>query len=197
MGKGMGGVYPMDLNGFDLLLGGKYCSHCCLVYFLLPYHISHILLMFFCHIVTMTLKVVWLLSWFCLQLIKTQFLAIDSNLEPIYGTPSSEKNPGGESSSAVSTETVTLLTSWKWKAATTARMIREWEKIARKTNTLINVSEALEEAGDMSDEEEVQVVLLSPDNPEVGDTDSELGNELDLVEQSIEQKFLERLKYKL
>lgn len=76
-------------------------------------------------------------------------------------------------------------------------MIREWEKIARKTNTLINVSEALEEAGDMSDEEEVQVVLLSPDNPEVGDTDSELGNELDLVEQSIEQKFLERLKYKL
>ena len=76
-------------------------------------------------------------------------------------------------------------------------MIREWEKIARKTNTLINVSEALEEAGDMSDEEEVQVVLLSPDNPEVGDTDSELGNELDLVEQSIEQKLLERLKYKL
>ena len=76
-------------------------------------------------------------------------------------------------------------------------MIREWEKIARKTNKLINVSEALEEAGDMSDEEEVQVVLLSPDNPEVGDTDSELGNELDLVEQSIEQKFLERLKYKL
>lgn len=59
------------------------------------------------------------------------------------------------------------------------------------------MSEALEEAADMSDEEEVQVVLLSPDNPEVGDTDSELGNELDLVEQSIEQKFLERLKYKL
>ena len=55
----------------------------------------------------------------------------------------------------------------------------------------------MEEAADMSDEEEVQVVLLSPDNPEVGDTDSELGNELDLVEQSIEQKFLERLKYKL
>ena len=59
------------------------------------------------------------------------------------------------------------------------------------------MSEALEEAADMSDEEEVQVVLSSPDNPEVGDTDSELGNELDLVEQSIEQKFLERLKYKL
>ena len=59
------------------------------------------------------------------------------------------------------------------------------------------MSEALEEAADMSDEEEVQVVLLSPDNPEVGDTNSELGNELDLVEQSIEQKFLERLKYKL
>lgn len=67
----------------------------------------------------------------------------------------------------------------------------------KNKHKLINVSEALEEAGDMSDEEEVQVVLLSPDNPEVGDTDSELGNELDLVEQSIEQKFLERLKYKL
>ena len=67
----------------------------------------------------------------------------------------------------------------------------------KNKHKLINVSEALEEAADMSDEEEVQVVLLSPDNPEVGDTDSELGNELDLVEQSIEQKFLERLKYKL
>ena len=126
-GKGYGGSIS---NGFE-------CHHCywvvntvhivcCLVYFLLPYHISY--WCFFCHIVTMTLKVVWLLSWFCLQLIKTQFLAIDSNWEPIYGTPSSEKNPGGESSSAVSTETVTLLTSWKWKAATTARMIREWKK---------------------------------------------------------------------
>lgn len=51
----------------------------------------------------------------------------------------------------------------------------------------INLSEALEEALDMSDEEEVQIVLLPADNSEDGDTDTELGNELHLVEQSIEQ----------
>ena len=49
------------------------------------------------------------------------------------------------------------------------------------------MSEALEEALDMSDEEEVRIVLLPADNSEDGDTDTELGNELHLVEQSIEQ----------
>ena len=51
MGKGMGGVYPMDLNGFDLLLGGKYCSHCLLfsVFFTAISHITYIIDVFLSH----------------------------------------------------------------------------------------------------------------------------------------------------
>ena len=86
-------------------------------------------------------------------------------MEPIDDTPSSEKNHGSESSSAINTETVTPKTTQKQKATKTASAIREKNKnIEKNEHKLVILSEELEEVPDMSDEEEVQIMLLPPDN---------------------------------
>ena len=95
----------------------------------------------------------------------SQFLTVDPNLEPIHDTPSSsEKNPDSESSSAINTEKVAPPTTQKQKAAANASVIREKKQNTEKNeHEFIILSEALETAADMSDEEEMPIVLLCPD----------------------------------
>lgn len=95
----------------------------------------------------------------------SQFLTVDPNLEPIHDTPSSsEKNPDSESSSAINKEKVAPPTTQKQKAATNASVIREKKQNTEKNeHEFIILSEALETAADMSDEEEMPIVLLCPD----------------------------------
>lgn len=95
----------------------------------------------------------------------SQFLTVDPNLEPIHNTPSSsEKKPDSESSSAIDTEKVAPPTIQKQKAATNTSVIREKKQNTEKNqHEFIILSEALETTADMSDEEEMSIVLLCPD----------------------------------
>ena len=45
------------------------------------------------------------------------------------------------------------------------------------------LGEALNEVAEVSDEEDVEIIILPPVNTDDGDTDTEIGNDQELVEQ--------------
>ena len=49
------------------------------------------------------------------------------------------------------------------------------------------LGEALNEVAEVSDEEDVEIIILPPANTDDGDTDTEIGNEQELGEQVMSQ----------